>query len=141
MQRCLAWSILILACLFILGSSSPTYHSILSKKRIKEFYSSGGKSHLNKRVHIHINSSVLKKKAKRVRLPGGKAALRFDNKSVPILINPWNRYYKRLLRKKEVKGLLCIKGYVYRPDWDLKGRCFLRVHAIKTYGGKLTGYE
>ena len=58
---------------------------------------------------------------------------------MPVLINPRNVYFKRLKRKKDVKGLLCIKGYVYRPEWDLKGRCFLRVKVIKTYGGKLEG--
>ena len=83
----------------------------------------------------------MKKKGKKIRLPDGKTAIQLENKSVPILVNPWNAYYKRLKRKKDVKGLLCIKGSVFRPDWDLKGRCFLRVRVIKTFGGKLTRNE
>jgi len=120
-------------------AAQASSRSILSKKELKEFYATGGKNHAGKKVHIHLSASLLKKKGKTVRLPGGRIALVFENKSVPVLINPRNIYYKRLKRKKDVKGLLCIKGYVYRPDWDLKGRCFLRVEAIKTYGGKLDG--
>ncbi len=128
---------LLLAFVFLGGSEIST-RSILNKKSLKEFYATGGKKYIGKRIHIHLPATILKKKAKRVRLRGGKAALQFENKSVPLLVNPRNIYFKRLMRKKKVDGLLCIKGYVYRPDWDLKGRSFLRVHSIKTYGGKLT---
>lgn len=127
----------ILLAFVLLGGSEISTRSILNKKSLKEFYTTGGKKHVGKRIHIHLPSTILKKKAKRVRLRGGKAALQFENKSVPLLVNPRNIYFKRLMRKKKFDGLLCIKGYVYRPDWDLKGRCFLRVQSIKTYGGEL----
>jgi|GEM_PF-2416479 len=134
--------LLFLAVAFTGASSESSHRSILSPKRIQEFYASGGRRYIDKKVHIHLSSAILKKKSKRIRLPGGKIALLFENKSVPILINPCNNYYKRLRRKlkskKKVAGLVCIKGYVFRPDWDVKGRCFLRVKKIKTYGGKLT---
>jgi len=124
--------------LVLTGGSETGNRTILGKKSLKEFYASAGKKHVGKRIHIHLPSAVLKKKPKRVRLRGGKAALQFENKTVPLLVNPCNIYFKRLMRKKKVTGLLCIKGYVYQPDWDLKGRCFLRVQSIKTYGGKLS---
>jgi len=111
--------------------------SILSKKKLEEFFATGGRAYEGRKVHIHLSASLLKKKGKTVRLSGGRIALVFENKSVPVLINPRNIYFRRLKRKKDVTGLLCIKGHVYRPDWDLKGRCFLWVDVIKTYGGKL----
>ncbi len=127
----------ILILLVLSGTSETSYRRITTKDKIKKFYAEGGKNHLGKRVHIHIESSVLKKKAKRTRIPGGRIVLIFENRSVPIMINPRNLYYKTLKRKKKVTGLLCIKAAVIRPDWDLKGRCFLYVHKIKNHGGKL----
>jgi hypothetical protein len=117
--------------------AGTTGRSILSKKKLEEFYAAGGRNHAGKKVHIHLSASLLKKKGKTLRLPGGKIALVFENRSVPVLVNPRNVYFKRLKRKKDVTGLLCIKGRVIRPAWDLKGRCFLWVDVIKTYGGKL----
>ena len=116
---------------------SATNRSILSEKKLKEFYATGGKGYVNCNVHIHLDASILRKKPKNTRLPGGRILLQYKNGSIPILVNPRNVYYRRLKTKKKITGLLCIKGYVYRPEWDLKGRCFLRVKVIKTYGGKL----
>jgi hypothetical protein len=115
-----------------------TSKSILSEKKLKEFYATGGKACVNCNVHIHLDASILGKKPKNTRLPGGQILLEYRNRSVPILVNARNVYYRRLKMKKKVTGLLCLKGYVYRPKWDLKGRCFLRVKVIKTYGGRLT---
>ena len=69
----------------------------------------------------------------------------YENGSVPVPANPKNQYVKRLqnafdreIRRKEKKiATVSVFGKVIQPSWDVKGRCHLLVHKIKTYGGAL----
>ena len=111
------------------------------KERLKLFYRTGGKTYYNKKVHILIPAEVFRKKPDVIRRPGRIIWHRFSNRSVPVLVNPDNLYLKRLLKnlaesRKKIKTM-SVFARVIRPSWDIKGRCHLLVHKMKTYGGAL----
>jgi len=132
-----AASLLLAVLLVAPGLAAAAPRSLLTSRRIKEFYAAGGKPWVGKKIHIHIEASVFGKRPKKIRLPGGKVMLCYTKESVPLLVSPQNVYFRRLKRKKKISGLVCIKGSVIRPPWDLEGRCFIRVAVVKTYGGRL----
>lgn len=127
------------------GDQELGYRRITMKERIREFYRTGGKAYRNKKVHIHIPAAVFRKKPKRIRRPGGVIWDVFENGAVPVLVNPENQYLKRLnndFKKERKRGkkkieTLSVFGKVIQPSWDVKGRCHLEVHKIRTYGGAL----
>jgi hypothetical protein len=121
------------------------YRRITMKDRIKKFYHSCGKTHLDKKVHILIPAAVFRKDPQVIRRPGGVLWKVYENKTVPVIVSPANLYLKRLdkafqkekKRKKKKIATVSVLGKVIQPTWDLKGRCFIMVHKIKTYGGAL----
>jgi len=123
------------------------YRRITMQKRIDEFYKTCGKNFLNKNVHILIPASVFRKKPYIVRRPNLVYWYRYENRSVPIICNPKNIYLKRLnstfdkekKRKRNNRKVQTVSvfGSVYQPTWDIKGRSYIMLHKMKTYGGAL----
>jgi len=138
------WIVLLILGL-MLGVPAETqelgYRRVTMKDRLKEFYRTGGRSHLGKKVHILIPASVFRKEPKKVRRPGGTILHVFSNRSVPLIVSMKNIYFKRLKRKMAKKGkriqTVSVFGKVFQPTWDMKGRCHLQVHKMKSYNGKL----
>jgi hypothetical protein len=133
--------VLLLAC-----PASPQelgYRRITMKDRLKKFYRAGGRTHLGKKIHIYIDAKVFRKKPEVLIRPKGRVWHVFENRSVPVLVSPRNLYYKRFQRKMSLKKkkqktkTVSVLGKVIQPSWDLKGRCYILVHQMKTYGGAL----
>jgi hypothetical protein len=143
-----------LVCMWLglmLAFPSPSdecgYRRITMKERLKNFYRTGGKEYLNKKVHIHIPAAVFRKKPTVIVRPDGKIWHLYANQSVPVLVSPRNSYYKRLQKalaeskkKKTKKKIQTVSlfGQVVAPTWDVKGRCQILFFKMKTYGGALT---
>lgn len=140
----------LMICLFLSPPSSDkelSYRRITMEERIKEFYKTRGKKYKDKNIHILIPAAVLKQKPKIIRRPGLVYWFLYENQTVPLFINPKNIYLKRLnnrfKKEKKRKTLkhkvqwVSLFGRVFQPSWDIKGRCLISVHKIKTYGGKL----
>ena len=127
------------------------YRRIFMKDRVAAFYREGGRSYLDKRVHLLVPADRFRNAGRMIRRPKGVIWIRHVNRNIPLLLDPRNLYYKRLMKTlereakrkaKKMKGVkrldqVAIYARVIRPDWDLKGRCHLFVEKIKTCGGAL----
>jgi len=131
-----------------LSSQELSYRRITMKQRLKEFYKTGAKAYYGKKVHIYISSSVFIKKPDVVKRPDRKLWHVFSNSSVPVMVSSRNPYFKRLKRKlseakKSSKKIetVSVFGRIVQPSWDVKGRNYLLVYKIKTYGGGIRKIE
>jgi hypothetical protein len=132
---------LCLLLLFMAPSAAPqevSYRRITMKERVKAFYRTGGKAYLGKKVHILVPARVFKKHSV-VLGRNRKRILRFENRSVPLLVQPANPYYKRMKREMKKKRIetVSVFGKIIRPSWDPKGKCHLLITKVKTCNGAL----
>ena len=122
------------------AAQEVSYHRITMEERVKAFYRTGGREYLGRRVHILVPARAFRK-PEVVLGRNRKRFLRFENRSVPLLVRPANPYYKRMVRrlkaKKERIETVSVFGKIIRPSWDPRGKCHLLITKVKTYGGAL----
>jgi len=132
---------LAVALCFDARAQEVSYRRITMKEKLKKFYCSGGRAYLGKYVHLLVPADRFRKEPQEVKGEEGERLLVFANQSVPLLVNPANLYHRRLMKKldwqKKRIHTVSVFGKVVRPSFDVKGRCHIRVHKVKTYGGSL----
>lgn len=132
MSRCL---VPVLLSSFLLLPESPAGVSYRRLKGDKEtaFYQSGGRTHRNQRVHLHVQAQrLLGKPEKIIPLRRGGRLLRFKNRSVPLLLSPRNIYFRKILQRAKPGSTLCVKGTVRAAPMASPGDLALYVKVVKT---------
>ncbi|MFG0319346.1 MAG: hypothetical protein ACF8XB_18900, partial [Planctomycetota bacterium JB042] len=110
------WSRLIL--LAAVAAFAPTadadvsYRSLTSKEKERAFYAEGGRRWKHRRVHLHVPAARLLAKAEKVKRRRGGTVLVFDNRTVPLVVNPKSVYFRKMLQRARRGGHVCVKGTV-----------------------------
>ena len=128
----------VILCILILLSVLPTalpgesYLSLKKKEDETAFYRCGGRSHRNRRVHLHVPASVIRKKPQKIRTSrsGGRVLL-FANRSVPLVIRPKNIYFRKILQRAKSSDQICVKGTVGAEPLAGPGRHAIFVKTLK----------
>jgi hypothetical protein len=129
----------LMLCLSLMGESHSdvSYVRVLTTEARAEFYRTGGAAWAGSRVHLHVPGSVLRKAFKEYRTADGGLYHRFDNRSVPLLVEPHNRLYLEVMRRLDEVEVLCVKGRVVPLKEERPGRYALVVDSFKRWPGKL----
>lgn len=101
----------------------------------RAFYRSGGRYLLGKKVHLHVESSVLRKVPRSYPTRGKGMLLVFDNRSVPVVIFDRSPYWIQAARHLSDAGEMCLRGSLRVPDWDPRQRIHLMVTKIQRAPG------
>ncbi|MFH0946119.1 MAG: hypothetical protein V2A76_13045 [Planctomycetota bacterium] len=125
-------------CVLILLSVLPTalpgesYRSLTKKEDETAFYRSGGRSHQNRRVHLHVPARTIHGKPQKILTSrtGGRVLL-FANRSVPLVIHPQNIYFRKILQRTSGSDQICVKGTVGAEPMGGPGRYAIFVQTLK----------
>lgn len=126
---------LLLALVPLAGDPYATvsYRSLTDAGAEAAFYRSGGRDFLNQRVHLHVPAARLCGTPEQAVLTASAGRkLVFKNKSVPIVVDPGNVYFRKAVQRAAGKGLLCVKGVVRSDPNGAAGRTALYLHTVKT---------
>lgn len=107
-----------------------TYHRLISPKVQREFYRSGGHSHLGKKVYLYVRVSALARTPEIVRPRAGRITHRYRNKTVPLLIRPTHKDLRRVLSRSEKSRWVSLRGTVVL-DPTRPGKTVISVQRIR----------
>jgi len=113
------------------ASGDVSFRSLTKKDDAARFYARGGRGFEGRRIHIHVPANNVLAKGTSVRRPKGGRVVRFENRSVPLVVNPKNVYFRKILQRAKAGQNVCIKGTVRRDPAGGGGRLALWIHTIK----------
>jgi hypothetical protein len=128
--------------LFVLGASGAAAEDVKSRTtRVVDpavrlaFYRSGGRHLLGRKIHLHVESAVLLRDPRVVPSKHDGDFLVFENRTVPIVVETRNRYWKQVARHLEDAAEFCLRGTLHVPETDPHRRAHLFVKSIKRAPG------
>ena len=128
---CLTVTALLLA-LAAPAPSEVSYRSLTKPQDEAAFYKSGGRSHRNRRVHLHVPAARLHAKPKQIlRTSKGGRLFLFANRSVPLVVFPQNIYFRKILQRTGPGDRICVKGTVRSEPLGGEGRYSIFVKTLK----------
>lgn len=116
--------------LALLGDDLARTTRIVRPEVRQAFYRSGGRLLVGRKVHLHLEASVLRRTPTVLPTAGESVYLVFENRSVPVIIHSgspyWRQVQRHLVRTKE----FCLKGVLKIPEHDKRRRVHLVVTKI-----------
>ena len=125
----------LLAPLFLACLGDDPGRRIVSAEDRRTFYRTGARELVGQRVHLHVEASVLRKKPRIYRAKDGRDRFEFENRTVPIDLDPRSPYWVQVSRHLDGADEFCVRGVVRIPEEDERGRAHLFVETIKRAAG------
>jgi hypothetical protein len=129
------WKLMAVLVLAVGGDDLARSTRVIQPEVRRAFYRSGGRYLLGKKVHLHVESSVLRKRPLVLQTRTEGELLAFENRSVPVVVFSLNPYWKQVQRHLTDAKEICLKGVLQIPPWDERRRIHLMATRIKRAPG------
>jgi hypothetical protein len=98
----------------------------------REFYRGGWRHLLGRRIHLHVETEVLRHAPERIGggPDAGRPRLRFKNRSVALVIDPRSPYWRKLQRDLNDCSEVCLHGVVRAAPSGARASAQLEVDTI-----------
>ena len=102
----------------------------------RAFYRSGGRHLIGRKIHLHVEARVLRRKPELRPAPrNGGDYLVFRNRTVPVVIHSKNPFWRQVRRHLNDADEFCLRGTLRIPEEDLRRRAHLFVTRVKRAPG------
>lgn len=108
---------------------------IVSPEDRRTFYRTGGKEAVGRKIHLHVEAEILRKKPRLFRGSDGRDWLEFANRTVPLVIDPRSPHWTQVSRHLDGAKEFCLHGVVRVPKSDERGRAHLFVETLQRAPG------
>ena len=108
---------------------------IVSPEDRRTFYRTRGREVLGRKIHLHVEAEVLRKKPRVFRGNDGRDWYEFANRSVPLVVDPKSPHWLQASRHLKDAGEFCLHGVVRKPKDDERGLARLHVATIQRAPG------
>ena len=129
------WSLVTLALLVALGPPPGNRTRLVRPAERQAFYRSGGRQLIGKKIHLHVEATILRRQPRRFDSVRGGDLLVFENRSVPLVI--WSRSGNWLQARRHLHDAreFCLRGVLRVPASDPRSRVHLYVTSVKRAPG------
>ncbi len=101
----------------------------------RTFYRTGGRELVGRKIHLHVEAEVLRRKPRVFLASDGRDRLEFENRSVPIVIDPRSPHWVQVRRHLDQAREFCLHGVVRISKEDARGRAHLWVDTLQRAPG------
>jgi hypothetical protein len=108
---------------------------IVSPEDRRTFYRTGGREQVGQRVHLHVEAEILRAKPRTFRGSDGRDWLEFENRTVPLVVDPSSPHWVQVKRHLAGAGEFCLRGLVRVPEGDERRRAHFYVETVKRAPG------
>jgi len=126
---------LLLAAAATAGGDDSPGNRIVSPEDRRTFYRTGGRELVGRRIHLHVEAEILRRKPRVFRGSDGRDWYEFENRTVPLVVDPRSPHWVQVRRHLDGAKEFCLHGVVRLRKDDERGRACLHVDTVKRAPG------